>query len=443
MLERTRDHAASSEPAQVLIREARAHRRRRLSIIATSVVAVVIAAVLAVGGVTWWSAPTAETSGGHGRPGTPTFLPPGAEPAGWSVSYPIRLPAAFPILGGIATNVTTGETWILANSTSSYQRPASSALFAWNSRRHRLIYVETLPEKSSQGFAAPMAVAPDGDVWIGLGGILVRVTPTSRRVTTVPLPTVHAGVGADTAADPLDPHDPVDSLAVSGTGTLVVGREYATTVQLVNPTTLAVSSIPLPADTVVGRDWRSFSDVTIDRSGQDVAVVLVAQPHGHTSTIHELGQYVGGSWFTSDAHCQAWDASFSGERLAVTDIAGCIADGTFVAHHGPVRLTFPPGIRVRLEPQAVALADGSLVTDSPRGVVALRAGTETKPFSFGETVVDSIGGETLSNKSSLRYPRYVPIGPIRYVWTGGTSAWFIPGGIEGTVGLLARTARSS
>jgi hypothetical protein len=177
--------------------------------------------------------------------------------------------------------------------------------------------------------------------------------------------------------------DSIVSLDFTGDGTLLVGRGYATTLQVINPSKSGVTSFPFPPNMVLGQETGGFSTVTVNRSGTDIAAVLIAQPHGNRSTIHVLGQYVGGRWYESDGHCQAWGANFNGDTLVVTDIDACLAFGTFHPGRGPAVLRFVPEASIKNYPQALVLADGAIVSVSEDGLRGIINGRKLPAISLG------------------------------------------------------------
>jgi hypothetical protein len=423
---------------QVLFPEARARRRKRWRWIgATLAVAVVAAVLTSLYGTD--SPPFARGTASHeGAPQAKTFIAPSDEPAGWRVSYPFAIPAAYPFVEGMATNRVNGSVWILA--ANDIHLDSGTALFEWSPHTGRLTQYamnEKVTEIVIGQAMAPMAVAPNGTVWVAFKNRLSECFPTTGRVVVVNLPPVRHGVTAVTATDPLNSGDSIVSLAFTGSGTLVVGRGYATTLQVVDPHTLRVTSIALPPNTVIGQETGGFSDVAVNPSGTDIAVVLNSQPDGNRSTIHALGQYVGGRWYESDAHCQAWGATFNGDELVVTDIDACMAYGTFHPGRGPAVLRFVPKSSIKNYPQALSLANGTVVSVTASGLRGIVNGRQSVAISLGS--VWQVFSYPVPPGVTVPPPQFVGISPNLMEWGGANTIWFVPYNY-GRIGLISQNA---
>lgn len=447
-----------ADPITVLIREAHERRQRRWRRIGLSLVVVVVAATTAALGLKG-TPPFSRTA--NSEPGR--FIPaeiiaPTPEPAGWSVSYPIKVPSKYPGLLGEAADPRTGNFWFVAANTQHRRTP--NALFEWNRRTGHLVqFPTTINFGVATPFQTPMTVTPNGDVWIGFRDTVIDFNPKTKRSTSLVLPPVRYVVVPPgepyTVAKPnlvTNNGDRVISLAASNTGEIVVGRGYSQSIEIINTNTRTVRSVMVPPNTVVGHG-AGESEVAIDESGQDIATVLVAEGAAigtPASMVHELGQYVAGHWYVSDARCQAWSVSVTGEIMVAADIDGCVARGTIVPGSGPVTLTYPPKPEEHTDALAIALEDSTLLAQTRTGLKGY-VGTRLTPtiqlgltrndflsIGPGPRVVCSAQKKCRPVTSNIPIPRYISVGPQVMIWGGGNRIWFIPFLVQGTIGLIVQ-----
>lgn len=418
-------------------------RRRRLRVVGVAVT------LLAITITALTLAPTGGPSRGPATTGnvsrTPrSFVPPTDEPAGWSVSYPIALPRNFPAIGGIATDPASGTVWFLSARIPKRTHPLM-ALFSWSTQTHQLAEFP-LPASDSafDGPAVPMAATPNGNVWVGLRNQLVVFDSATGLFSNVPLPAVHHGIWGTTKPDLFDTSDPIVGLAASSSGTVVVARQFAHVLQLVDSRTSAVRTLSLPGRTALNNaDYSFLGNVAVDASGSDVAAVLIARRTDKPANVRELWQYVNGRWEFTATKSQPGLVEFSGEELVASNFNGSVGYGTFHVGQGAVQLTSLPLSSTRNGFDGVALANATVLLRTDDAVQGVSRHGSARLLTLGEIPWIAGGGGPhpgICPQRSTPIPceqYYGPILPEFMIWGGGNSVWFLPENF-GKIGLIAQ-----
>ena len=260
------------------------------------------------------------------------ITPPSSTPAGWKVSYPISLPVGYSEPTGIVSDG-AGGIFLFANG--QVKGTAANTLFHWDDSTQSLLsYAIDEPSGTlAPGQWTPLLVDDAGNVFIGIHSTLLEFDPSTRATQSTDLPAVSVGApgsglpflppppgsGASTGTDP---DATIDSLALSSTGEIVVARQFATELQVVDPSTLTVGTMPLPAATALA--GLGEGDLSSSSSKGVLAAALYT-----ASGEHELGQLVQGSWSESDSPCPAFSTSVSENELVVSG-PQCVAAGALL-----------------------------------------------------------------------------------------------------------------
>lgn len=359
--------------------------------------------------------------------------PPGSTPSGWTVSYPFSLPSGYDEPTGMVGD-THGGLWLFAIGSGGM---TESTLFHWNGTSLSS-YVVDPGDALSPGEWTPLLFDDDGNLWIGIHSTLVEFDPTTdTTLQSIDLPAVSVGTPGSglpslppapggSATTDADPYTTIDSLALSADGDVVVGRQFATELQTVDPSTLLVNTIPLPPNTALAGLGQG------DLSGSPVSGLLEVTLYASRG-LHELGQLVQDSWYVSDTPCPATSTNiFNGELI----VGGpqCLAAGT-VPMTDVVSLSLVNNFDLLGSPCAVAISLSTVLACSQAGVIALDTGVgnSTPPvnISLGTVpVAPSFEGGSSGTVTSA------PIEPT--VLCAGTQgqAWFVPSS-ESTIGLIS------
>jgi hypothetical protein len=292
--------------------------------------------------------------------------------------------------------------------------------------------VDTSDASLNAGLETPIVVDQSGRAWLGINQTLLIAAPGSSGLTTVSLPAVT--VGAPGSGLPTVPVAnpgatvPIESLALGPGNTIVVGRAFATELQVVDVASLTVSSIPLPTGTALA--GLGPNDIASDPGGNVVAAVLYSG-----SGVHELGQYVNGTWTIDTEPCPAYAATVSAQTLVVAG-PSCVAAGAIdsddPATTAPVALTtvnvqgLPQG-----SSQAIALNSSTVLADLGNGIVSASAGSQSSPVSLGTTVP----GPSSFQASSSPAPVPIRLALVTAASQGGV--WFVPDAGAVRVGLVS------
>lgn len=348
---------------------------------------------------------------------------------GPTVEYPVALPSGYQAPTGLATDESNGV-WFFAQGL--INGSPQETLFHWSPTPQALTAyaVDVSSAALNAGLDTPIVVDQSGRAWLGINQSLLVATPGLAGLRVLSLPPVALGApgsGLPSLPGP-QPGDiaPIESLALGPGGTIVVARAFATELQVVDPSSLAVSSIPLPAGTALA--GLGANDLASEADGGVIAAALYSG-----SGVHELGQYVNGTWSLTPAPCPAYAVAISASTLVVSG-PGCVAAGTIPsAASGPVEIT---SLSVRGLPQgtprAIALNGTTVLVDLGAGVVSARGGSQSGPVSLGETDPGpSVGG----SGGGISTP--VPIAMALVAPAGGGGAWFVPNGGAARVGQIS------
>lgn len=105
----------------------------------------------------------------------------------------------------------------------------------------------TLPAGQTTGVESDIVVAPDRSIWVSEGYDLVRVDPSSGRISSLPLPLDVAGALPDAlSAGAEDPGTWISSLAATS-DSIVVGRDNVPFLQQYSFSLQPEANVPLPA----------------------------------------------------------------------------------------------------------------------------------------------------------------------------------------------------
>lgn len=213
-----------------------------------------------------------------------------------------------------------------------------------------------------------IAVAPNGDVWLGAYNQLVSLNPTTGAVSrfTIPSPTINALAPAD-----LQPWHDVNSIAVDGSGRVIIGMTAASSLEVFEPASGGFSSIGLPkigeiqgvAALQDGTVAVAMSNETEPGDPKD-AVVLVS-PSGSEETIQ-----TDSGWVTSNGTIFA-----SGETtFATIDASGNVS-----------LVSVSSSSAQRIQPNVGALLpDGRMVLATSSGIaIVSSSSTEYLDFPLG------------------------------------------------------------
>jgi hypothetical protein len=268
-------------------------------------------------------------------------------------------------------------------------------------------------------------------VWLGVDSTLVRVNRYSGRVVYLRLPAVTVGARGSglpqlPGAHPGDEAG-VDALALGPEG-LIVGRTFATQLQVVNVVSGAVAHIALPLGTALAG---LTSDLASD--GKVIGVVLYS-----SGGLHELGEYAHRAWSLARSPCATYAVSSSARGLIVSG-PGCVARVT--ARKVGASVSSRDGQGTQLVESTGKVRIPCAVTVGPRSLLACtgRGGTlrmfgphETSgPISLGVARPGpSIGGGATGSSSSAE------VTPLLLSSTGRGRVWFVPAQGDGVVGLI-------
>lgn len=350
------------------------------------------------------------------------------------VQYPVTLPSGYEQPTGLASD-SSGGVWFFAQGLA--DDVPQETLFHWSSAQQPMsrYVIDTSETSLNAGQYTPVIADQAGGAWLGINNHLLFTVPGSSELQVVPLPAVT--VGAPDSGLPqlpgMDPGNtaPVESLAIGPGGTILVARTFATELQVVDPATLAVSTIPLPASTAfVGM---GASDLASGNSGSLVAAVLYS-----SSGVHELGQYVDNAWTVSDVPCGAYEATISAGTLAI-DGDGCVAAGAISSTsagtssaQAPVQLT---SVTIQGLPHgpvhAIALDSSAVLTDLGPGIVSADGELQSTAVTLGDFVP---GPSSKGDGQATPSPQPVTMTLVAPAAIG--SVWFVPDGGGPRLGLV-------
>lgn len=248
--------------------------------------------------------------------------PPVHLPIGWSVTYPVDLPHGYNTITGIASSATGHDLWVFA------QGPDERLFHIMLPNRVVKSYsLDPAGGRLHAGLETPVAIASSGTVWVGVNESLLELDQATGEVRTTRLPPV--SVGAPDSGLPQLPvpnggaYAGIDALTIRSDGSIIVGREFATAIQIFNPATKAVTALPLPPRTaLVGL---GSTDLAQDADGSELAAALYA-PNG----VDELGQYSNGAW-TLSGGCPAYGVVIYRSEITVSG-SHCVAYGAINGH---------------------------------------------------------------------------------------------------------------
>ncbi len=149
----------------------------------------------------------------------------------------------------------------------------------------------------SSQFLSDLAVAPNGDVWIGWNYNLVRFQPSTGSSTRYVLPTQpHYPLPATVIGD-LPADLGISDLAISSDGTVWIARYAALSLTTFNPTTQAFQEYPLPATAgdpaklAIGPDGHVFFTTNLSAAHPGHAAEITGEftPESHSVVVYPQG----------------------------------------------------------------------------------------------------------------------------------------------------------
>ena len=349
--------------------------------------------------------------------------------SGWTVSYPIALPAGYETPTGLALD-TSGGVW--AFSQALVNGTPLESLFHWSANFTLLSSYAIDPTDADlqAGLQTPVVIDSSGTAWLGLNSTLVIAKPSQPTLTTVSLPSVtvgSSGSGLPTFPGPNPGAEtPIDSLAVAPDGSIIVGRAFATELQEVNTSTLDVANIALPQGTALA--GLGVGDVSRSMTNGDIAAALYS-----SSGVHELGQYMQGAWSVDGGSCPAYATSMSQQELVVTGPA-CVASASITQDSSAVTVQPLSLTGLTNLPCAAQISPTTLLVCVSGGVSALIGSSQSPTIQLGEAPTGpSIGGSPSGVKDGL-----VPVLPSLICSGEIGEAWFISRQAGGTIGLITQ-----
>jgi hypothetical protein len=397
-------------------------RRRRRFRRTMSVVTIVACAVLVVPLAIGVGYHVAHVRSAHAKP----------------VSYPIQLPADYVQPTGLASEPGGSGVWYFAQGGA--QPHPKETVFHWVRATGR---TTSYPILLPAGGLTPLAVSPSGVAWLGVGSTLFTIDPSNaaRPVTRRSLPIVASGDSYQGL-----PHLPpgavpeIQSLAVNAAGRLIIARTFATSLQLLDPSSGAVTSIALPRL----REVDGAGQNEVAAANGDSAIVAVvgplvgrgAQRHSVTSVL----ELITGKWHTVASPCPPYGFSATALTLVVHG-EHCIA----------VR-PGPPGSQVVSVPTetkrpitcAEELSQDVILVCRPGGAYLdnLRTGV-TSPVRLGSVRSNGVTrvplGVTSGEPRPKPTPTSIPIMPTLVTSAGDGAAFFVPDEGPNRIGLLTTT----
>jgi hypothetical protein len=280
--------------------------------------------------------------------------------------------------------------WLLA----SYS--AGTSLMHWTAATGRLTAFPA--DSPGQASTNPMAFGAPNRLWIGGNTELSEVNTTTGVTRTIRLP----AVGSSDTSPVASSSAAIVSIALGAHGSIVVARAFASALQMVDPITIAVHTIPLPSGTMI--PGLSAPQLAIGPGGQDLALDLYA---GHS--IYELGQLDAGRWSLLDTPCEGFSVSFTGRQLSALGTS-CAMTGALTRPDTPAALKTLPTAGLVFPSGAVALGDGTVVVLSRSGVVGV---------SDGASEVVSLGTMGTGPPAIWRWSTELPTARGLHVEEGG------------------------
>lgn len=370
---------------------------------------------------------TASTKASRGQSLGPSFTGPGVEPSGWSVSYPITLPAGYQMPTGLTADA-TGDLWFVSTG------DTNQTVFHWAAGTGNLATFN-VPSGVPGGMFTPIVVDSAGRAWVGENRTLLEVDPTSGSIRAVSLPPVTVGA-PDSGLGIPGPTDPgeqaaITALSVGAGGSIVVARQFATELQMVNPSTFTVSTLALPSNTALVGDGVGTADLVSSENGADIVVAMhTAHGLGSISTA-ELGQYVAGGWHVTTAPCPPAELHVSAGQLTVSG-PDCLATGT-IPSAGPITVSNLPVAGMAVSTCGLSVSSTAALACDKSGLEAVTSGKVTPGISLGRTYT--------GNAYTGAPAEEVPVtNPLLLAWGGTGKAWFVAS-LAGTarIGLVEMT----
>jgi hypothetical protein len=379
------------------------------------------------------TAPAAQPGRLHLRAGS--VIQPRPSAAGWQVSYPIRLPAGYQAPTGIAADPDGAGVWFFASGGTA-AHPLDT-VFYWAAGRGTLsrYQLDGANQALQAGAQTPIAVTADGTAWIGDNRTLVSVNRRTGAIRTLPLPAVSvarrnsAGLPVPPVARYAQGFTDIDALAIAPGGDLVIARQFATELQVLNPASHLISSVRLPRRT-------ELAGLGADIAGLGRGEVGAALYAGHG--VHELGQYAQSRWQVTRGRCPAYAVAMTATAIAATG-PGCVAVGT-LAPAGPARLAVQPASATAGSQQqacAVPLGGGQLALCSRRGLAVARAGAGSAVTLVLGQIVGLLpagpAGQAGSTAGGMVLSAITP----GLMAPAGQRLWFVPAQGGSVIGLVS------
>jgi hypothetical protein len=366
----------------------------------------------------------------HGRPGA--IIKPQATSPTSAVTYPIKLPAGYQTPTGMAAYIAGNGLWLFAQGGDS---APLDTVFYWSSTTGQLTgyQLDAANPALQGGVQTPIAVDAHGVAWIGDNRTLVSVNRQTRTISTFQLPDVTIGAPGSGLPEPppmasAQDFTDIDALAIAPDGSIVIARQFATELQIFDPSTHQATPLPLPSGT-------SLAGLGQDVAGQgagDIAAVLYAG-----NGIHELGQYTNGQWDVSQGPCPAYAVSMTASTIAVTG-PDCIAIGAVPGSTKPAGLAAQPSSGTagsEDQPCAVPLTSGTVAMCAPGGITLASPGSSASAgVALGQIVSMLSSGPASPANGGLVALTITP-----GLMSAGSNGdlWFIPAQGGTAIGLLS------
>jgi hypothetical protein len=265
-----------------------------------------------------------------------------------------------------------------------------------------------------------IAVAPNGDVWLGAYNQLVRLDPATGQVSrwTIPAPAVDP-----LASAALQPWHDVNSIAIDGSGRIIIGMTAASSLQVFEPAGQAFTSIALPkigevqgiAALLNGTVAVAMQNLT-EPGNPDDTVVLVS-PSGVISTVHTESGFV----------------TSNGRLFGAGQATHATFDGAGVVTAVPVNSSDTPSERIQPSMGAL-LPDGRMVLATSGGV-AIASPSSTEYLGLPSRACPGI-----SVPSSALLPPATgtecPVSPVALAVDSAGNIWIAPNLPQDAVGLI-------
>lgn len=345
--------------------------------------------------------------------------------AGYAVTYPISLPSGYETIAGLYAAPSRSGVWVVASASQ------SQALFFWSTSTGRLTTypIDTSNSNLGVGAFAPIVQDASGIVYVGLNRTILRLDPSTGVQSTFTLPPISVGKvgsGLPQYPGPSGEFNPIDSLVIDTEGNLVVGRMFATALQVVDPSLSQLTSIALPTGTSLAGIGQS--DIAVDSSSGGIAAVLYSVGDGT-----QIGQYTGNTWYVNSLGCPTYAVSYSDGKLVASG-GNCLSSGLGAAANRAELLKSVYSGALVPNPGALELSNSTLIASSSTGALLINGAGASSILSLG-----SITSGPSSDPSGLPLSfgnTSQSIRPTLFSSGSPGQVWFIPQQSDPVVGLI-------